>query len=643
MTFFQRTTFHVLLIAAVGLLLYSRTLHVPFILDDFESIVNNPLLTNFAYFYDLESGRSFYGHAGFVSRWFGYLTLALNYRIHGLELPGYHLVNIAIHLMAALFVYRLALLTFRTPCFRQGRDPDTYRGRAGFIALAAALFFVAHPLQTQAVTYLIQRLASLAALLYLVALCCYVSARLAGEEPGRRRLAGAAWYAAALVAALLALKTKQTSYTLPFTLFLYEVMFFTGAARKNLLRGVLAFSALAGSLGALAILWSGKPLAGFLSQIDQASRLQTGMPRWDYLATQCRVIVTYLRLVIWPAGQRLDYDYPLSHSFLEPQVLLCAGLLGSLLAAAGYCLYRSRAGNALRGDGAPLLRLAAFGIFWFFITISIESSIIPIADVIFEHRVYLPLAGLFLAAAALLSLAGGASGALAGWPKLPVLAALCGVLLLLGVLTLARNEVWRSEAGLWADNCWKTPNKARVYLNLGSAAERAGDLVSAEAAYSTALTIAPDSAFARLDLGRLYLQWNRPEDALAQFREVLVLDPGMGEVHNNIGNILEAKGQYDQALGEYLLAVRNKPYLAVPYCNIGFLYARQKRYAEALQEYGKAIARDPYYLQAFLNRGAALLAAGRTGEAQADFRRALQIKPTSAEALQQLRLAGGAP
>ena len=635
----SRKTVHVALIVVLGFLIYARTLQAPFVLDDYGSIVNNPLITDLSYFLDADSGKSFFGYGGFLSRNFGYLTFALNYRLHGLDLAGYHLANIAIHLGAALLVYRLVSLTFLTPHFLPGSEPAPLRKRAGFTALVVALIFVAHPLQTQAVTYLVQRLASLATLLYLLSLTCYVRGRLARYRPGSGVGAGWGWFAAALLSALLALKTKEISFTLPLAVLLYELLFFPGSLSKR----VRAAAVLTGALALACTAWflaSGKPLGAVLSQLDQAARLQTDMSRWDYLATQCRVIVTYLRLVILPVGQRLDYDYPVSTSFLEPAVFLCAALLGSLLAAAFFCLWRSRSEKKARPDRAALLRLAAFGIFWFFITLTVESSIIPIVDVIFEHRMYLPSVGLFLALSATVALAGGGRDLSAQWPGTPVLAGVAVVVLLLSGLTIARNELWRSEVALWEDNTWKSPNKARTFLNLGSAAERAADLDAAEVAYRTASALSAQP-FSRLDLGRLYLQANRLDEALVQFREALQIDPGLGEAHNNIGKIHEMRQQYDEALKEYQLAVQAKPYLAVPYCNIGFLYARQNRYAEALEEYEKAMVRDPDYDQTYLNRGMVLAALGRRSEAVTDFRRALQINPASAEAAQQLRLAEG--
>ena len=639
-TFFNRKSVHVSMIIAVGLILYSRTLHVPFILDDFESIVNNPLITDLRYFSDPESGKMFFGHAGVVARYVGYLSFALNYRIHGLDLPGYHVVNIAIHLLASLSVYWLVVLTFRTPYFVQQGAENRMGPRAGFTALAAALLFVCHPLQTQAITYLVQRLASLAALLYLVSLACYIRGRLANLRPAR--VAAVAWFAASLVSALLATKTKQNSYTLPFAVLLYEGLFFTGAARRKILQAAVALAVMAGVAGVFWALRSGGSMEQLIGQIDRATRLQTAMPRLDYLATQFTVIVTYLRLVVFPVGQRLDYDYPIYHGFLNTEVLLSGALLGSLLAAAFFCLYRSRARLGAQGDASPLLRVIAFGIFWFFIALSIESSILPIVDVIFEHRMYLPLAGLFIALAAALALVGGECSTLAGWPKLPVFCGLGAVLLLFSGMTVARNDMWRNEVGLWEDNSLKSPHKGRVFLNLGAALERAGNLAAAEDAYIASNTVSIDQPFSRLDLGRLYLQSNRPDAALKQFQEALAIDPTMGDAYNNIGKILETRAQYGEALEKYHQAVKFKPYLAAPYLNIGRLYARQKRYAEAILEYDKAIVRDPAYCEAYLNKGTALLASGRAGEAVAALRRALQIDPSSAEAAQQLSLAGRA-
>ena len=632
----NRRSVHVSLIIGLGILIYANSLQVPFYFDDYLQIINVPLVKHFSYFTNPGSAKAFAGYGGFLSRYFGYLTFALNYRLNGLNVVGYHLVNLAIHLLASLTLYQLVCLTFRTPFVRDRSTPGSSGSLAGFTALFAGLLFVVHPIQTQAITYLVQRFASLAAMLYLLALASYIRARLAQHERGNFTPTAGVWYLAALATALLAVKSKETSFTLPLVVIIYEFLFFTKEPKKKAV--VLCSGAMA---GVVALLWyrlPGGSLGQILSRLDSATRVESTASRMDYLATQCRVLVTYLRLLLVPVGQRLDYDYRISHSFLDAGVLLSAALLGVLLGTAIYCLHRS----ARDGGGASIrLRLISFGIFWFFSTISIESSIIPIADVIFEHRMYLPSAGLFLAAAAALSCLRGGGILAAGWPGKTVLACATGVILVLAGFTVARNQLWRDEVSFWQDNASKCPQKARVFLNLGRAQERRGDLAGAEGAYRRASALWPGQTDSTINLGLLYTQAGRFAEALAQFQAALTVDPKLAEAHNNIGKIYGSQGQIDQALAEFLQAAQLSPTLAEPYNNIGFVHALRKQYPEALAAYQKCLALDPDYELGYVNRGMALLATGRDSEARADFDRALEINPANAEAAAQLQRAGG--
>lgn len=626
----NRTRIHVAIIVVIGLAAYANTLHVPFFFDDYVNLIDTPLIKNLANFTDPHTIFRDFGR-----RYFGYLSFALNFRLHGVDVTGYHLVNITVHLLAALLVYRLVIQTCRTP-FVAGRSGQLAAAPAGFIALFASLLFVAHPIQTQAVTYIVQRFASLAAMLYLLSLNGYIRARLTWNQGEEQRPLAAAWFAASAVAALLSMLTKESAFTLPLVIFLYELIFFTGNFRRKGIAGVATLCSL-GVAGVLALAVSTKSIAKLFTTLDALTRLQTDMPRLDYLATQCRVIVTYLRLILFPVGQRVDYDYPIYHSLLDPAVVASAALLGALFGLGLYCLLRS--GRSGEANALPL-RLAAFGIFWFFITLSIESSVIPIVDVIFEHRMYLPSAGLFMAVAALVSMAGSERSAYAGWPERRVTAAAMLVVLLFAGATLLRNNLWRDEVAFWEDNGAKCPTKGRVFLQLGNAAERRGDLQEAEEAYKKAIDLTPEDPFSWVDLGRISLQARKLDEALQQFRTVLQLDPRMAEAHNNIGKIYELKGDPAKALEEYGAALKLKPYLPQTHENIGDIYCRENRYQEALQEYEKAIGFAPDQELGYLKRGMALLATGRRPAAIADFRRALALNPANAEAAQQLRLAG---
>jgi Flp pilus assembly protein TadD len=626
------------IIVVLGALLYANSLQVPFYLDDYREIVYSPLIKDFSYFTSyLSSG----GIGSLISRSFGYLTFALNYQIGGLNVVGYHLVNIGIHLLSALLVYRIVSLTLITPYFVDGRDNKAAVNRAGFIAFLAALLFVAHPLQTQAVTYIIQRFASLVALLYLLSLSCYIKARIIKNEPGKLHFACVAWFAAALVSGLLALMTKQNAFTLPLVVILYEMMFFPDSIKKKTRTlSILLAAAVAGVT--IVVAASGKPISVLLAVLDRATTVEPDISRLDYLTTQIRVLVTYLRLLIFPVGQQLDYDYKIYTSFLNTDVLMSGALLFTLFLVAVYCLLLSRRKDGRFGDQASLFRVIAFGIFWFFITMLIESSVIPITDVIFEHRMYLPSVGIFMAVAASVSLFSGTGALVPGWPRPFVLGGTSAVLLILGLTTIARNQVWRDEVSFWEDNASKSPLNGRVLNNLAAARVKRGDLPGAEQAYLRAIELKTYQAETYVNLGVIYIEWGRLDKALELFREALSIKPDLAEAHNNIGQIYAIQNKNDDALQEFLQVVKLKPTQALAYNNIGNMYLRQKKYPEAIEFYGKALDLDPDYVDAYVNRGQLLLATGRRSEAITDYRRALKIDPTNATAAAQLRwLTGG--
>ncbi|HBA89384.1 MAG TPA: hypothetical protein DCZ75_15785 [Geobacter sp.] len=631
----NRGIFHVAVIVAIALCGYYHTLNVPFYWDD-NMLLDSPIIKSLDHFVHPATVKGTDWYGGFTSRYVGYLSFALNYRLHGLSLPGFHLVNIAIHIAAALLVYRLVLLAMRTPFFAKGRGEGEIDRRTPFIALLAALLFVAHPIQTQAVTYVVQRFASLATLLYLVCVTSYIEGRLllAGEQ--RRGARALPWFVVSFVAATLALWTKQMAYTLPFAIILLEFLLFTRDIRKRLV--VIAVS-LVPILGLVVSRVSGGgSLAQLTENLDRATRLQTDMPRLDYLATQCSVILTYLRLLFIPVGQRLDYDYPVYSSFAQPKVFICCAILSALLVTAAISLYHSRDREDDRG---VLLRLVGLGIFWFFITLSIESSVIPIVDVIFEHRLYLPSVGFFIAVAAGVSMAGGANPRIPGWPRWPVAAASLAALLLLLGATHARNTLWGDQVAFWQDNAKKSPGKLRVLVSLGRALENKGEYLRAAQVYRTLLEIDPTQTDPLLNLGLLEIRDGKLDQAQSHFEQALAIDPLLVEGHNNLGQVLGMQRRYDEALKEFLLVLKLKPSLAPTHNNVAVIHAEQKRYDQAFEEYGKCLALDPNYANGYLNRGKAYLAVGKKSEAAADFRRVLELEPGNAEGARQLRLAQG--
>lgn len=515
----------VLLIIAVGLLVYSNVFHGSFVFDDFPEIRDNQLIKDIAFFFDLSRAEASPGYDSFQGRFIGYLSFALNYRIHGLDVAGYHAVNVAIHIINGVLVFLLTLLTFMTPFFRARASGLPPR----LTALAAGLLFVSHPVQTQAVAYIVQRFASLATLFLLLSLVLYVQWRFqtlrpeggtqkTGARQGTSHLRSVPWYLGSVLCAVLAMKTKQIAFTLPVIIALYEFLFFEGRVQKRVL--ALVPLILTMTIIPVSLIAVDQPVGEIIGDVSEATRVQTALSRGDYLATQLRVIVTYLRLLVLPVNQNLDYDYPVYHSFFHPAVFASFLLLASLAGLGLFLLHRSRAGGTVAD-----YRLIAFGVFWFFITLSVESSVIPIVDVIYEHRLYLPGVGMFIAAA-------GAAGVIARrlrFRRLPgdgaLILALIVVIGALGTAAYNRNEVWRDEVSLWEDVVRKSPNKARGHNNLGTAYRLQGSLDKAIEQYLVTLQLKPDYAEVHVNLGLMYLERGQKDRARAAFEEALRIKP----------------------------------------------------------------------------------------------------------------------
>ncbi|HAM51490.1 MAG TPA: tetratricopeptide repeat-containing protein, partial [Nitrospiraceae bacterium] len=523
-TFLQKPLAAIVLIMVFGFFAYSNTFHSPFQWDEVSQLLNNPVIKDLRNF--TSGGR---GYDYNPRRYIGYLTFALNYHFGGFDVIGYHIVNLLIHIANALLVYFLVLLTFRTPSLRQSSDSSP--PVPAWIALFSALLFVSHPVQTEAVTYVIQRFASLATFFYLLSVVMYVKGRLAGEKQGNtegRLFSGPSllFYLASLISVVCAMKTKEIAFTLPFVIVLYEFIFFKSPVRKRLLFLLPVLLTLI--IVPLSVLHGDKPLGEMLSDVSEKTKVQTGMSRWEYLVTEMRVIVTYIRLIFLPINQNLDYDYPLYHSLVTPSVFLSFLVLLAIFGLGVYLLIRGMKNNP--PSHAVPYRLIGFGVLWFFITLSVESSIIPIVDVIFEHRLYLPLVGVSMAVT---------TGAVIAAKRLRmeriVIPALVFVSLLLSGVTYARNALWGDKMSFWQDVVEKSPNKARPHYNFGLAYSSHGQWDRAITEYQTALRLKPDYAKAHTNLGVAYSSQGQWDRAIAEYKAALGLKPDDAMAHNNLG------------------------------------------------------------------------------------------------------------
>jgi len=433
-----RKTVQYLVLLALILLCYGHTLDVPFYLDDNYSLRGNEAIQQV----DLGALWKLY-----AARIVGYLTFALDYAVHGYTLAGYHLVNILIHVLATFMAYQVALALLKTPRLESMANEQAIL----WLPLITALIFAIHPLQIQAVTYIVQRLASLVALFYLSSLYCYLQFRLS-KTPKKKIIFGFLL----IISGCLALFTKQNAVTIPLVFLLLEWIFFN-PQRKIIIAGAICTSI--GLLGAYLLfpIVLNQELFAFISERTRETVL---LSRIEYLSVQMHVLWSYILRFLLPVNLALIYEYAVPESFFSPGIFFPAVFHAGLILAA-----------VLNRKAFPL---AAFGILFYYTAHLVESSIIPIRDFAFDHRTYLPNFGLCLLVGSLV---------VAYLSRKPltkaVLLLVCLVVLLLVALTWSRNQLWRDPIAFLQHEVEINNDSFTSYCFLGEAYYSAGQLTEA--------------------------------------------------------------------------------------------------------------------------------------------------------------------
>ncbi|MFC1580363.1 tetratricopeptide repeat protein [Thermodesulfobacteriota bacterium] len=452
------------------------------------------------------------------------VSFALNYYFHQHEVLGYHLVNLILHITTGILLYFFIGTTLKLPSVRAMDGP------AGWVPFFAALIWLVHPLQTQSVTYIVQRMNSMAACFYVLAFLLYVKAR-----QSKGGVAKGLLFTGCGLAAIMAMGSKETSATLPFFIFLYEWYFFQELNIAWLKRHARHLAAILLVLALLALLYLGA---------DPLETVLAGYGHRDFnmvqrVLTQFRVVLFYLGLLIFPFPARLNlvHDFPLSHSLTDPvTTLLSMGFVLGLFCVAVFLAKKER--------------LLSFCIFWFLGNLVIESSIIGL-EMVFEHRTYLPSMLMILVFVVLL------------YRAIPSrrlgMVILCAMTIIFSVWTYARNSVWRDNVTLWTDCVIKSPGKPRAHLNLGRALAGQGKYKSAVIQFTEALGIKPDYAKAHNNLGAALASQKKYDQAIVHYTRALQIKPGYAKAHNNLGAALANQKKYGQAIAHLTEALRIKP------------------------------------------------------------------------------------
>jgi len=657
--------FALIAIALAAFVIYSNIYHSPFVFDDINSITDKVRIRDLSNF---SSPGRFLQPRSIVN-----LTFALNYRFGKLSVFGYHLVNVLIHIINGFLVYFLSLTIFKQLLSGSTQRFDGFSKRKAFsskdnqkhgtsnmllsevsaasntsqssiinhqssinlMSLFAALIFVVHPIQTQAVTYTVQRYASLAAMFYMGSVFFYLKARVmqqrsevnlrpigahapvggeGGEERGAFSFMLSAYFVLSILCGLLAFVSKQNTASLPGAIILVEYLFIDRTWqgwKKKILWFTPIFILFTIFILYVSGFFSGAHAGrGLLEDVSNLMKETGSISRWSYLCTQFNVLVIYIRLLFLPIGQNLDYFYPFKSGFFDAYTPLAFMFLAGL-AALGIWNRKKR----------PII---TFGIFWFFITLSVESGIIPISDALFEHRLYLPMLGFALIVSYLLFY-------LLSKKRLWAAIISLSIIVSLGTATYMRNMTWQDGVKLWSDVISKNPENPRGYNCLGIVLDEQGMQEKAIQSYSKSLEIRPDYAKVHNNLGLVLYMQEKYEDAIHHYSEALKISPKYAKAHSNLGLVLVNMGRLDDAIRHFSEALRHRPDDEKIHNSLGIALMRQGNFKEATKHFLEALRVKPDYAIAHNSLGIILIQQGRLDDAIRHFSEALRVRPEDAK------------
>lgn len=566
-----------LILIAAGILGWSNSFSGSFLFDDHGIIVTNPRVHHL-----WPPWKAMTVPTRFVAD----ISFAANVAIGGLNPADFHMTNLLIHVAAGLLLFglvrRLLLLPRLAPAFGAASAP---------LAFVIALLWLVHPIQTESVTYIVQRIEALMGLFYFLVLYLFVRAAAAPRA--------APWLAASWVACLVGMGTKEVIVTVPVAVLLCDGILVSGSWRETIRRRWRYHLAMAATL-----LFFGFLFWLSLRQAREAGGLFARIDRWSYLITQSEAILRYLRLSFIPTGLCLDYKWPLARSLADVWL--------PLLAVAG--LFAASVAGVVRR--AP----AAFPAACFFLILAPTSSVMPLADTVFEHRMYVPLAcvaALFVLFAYRLLKALPAGGAGAGRKRWLAAGAVTAVVAVVFTgLTRQRNLDYRSAEDMWRDVLRKRPDNYRTYVSLSSALvaqnrpeeairicrellRRIPDFTGIpfediERRFNLDRTLpAPDYALAHNNIGAACLLLDRYAEAESNFVEAIRVMPISIWPRINLGKTYYFQQRYDAALAQWAEALKLQPNDVHTHTFVALTFDRQKKFADAARHYEIAVRFDP--------------------------------------------------
>ena len=560
-----------LLISLLGVLFFANHLNNPFQFDSVAYIVNNPNLKNPETMLTAE-----FWQKEFLDRGLLRMSIALNVYLDGFRPFGYHIFNLAFHILNALLLFFVLEKSFR----RFGMEAMGWGNkRIRTVSFFSAVFFLCHPIQTESVIYIMSRSEVIASTFYLAGFLTFQQLL---ERPSTSRLQYGLYFLVIFLIALVGFSVKQIVATLPAIMILY---YLCGCPEQSpALRFLIKWKwTIIGIIAGVSSFLFYKLLTDETFLIGP-SRPEEMVGRAKYMLSQPSVIVFYyVNKLLFPMNLNIDPDIEVvtnlvSRNFLIPMLCIAFLLLCSLK------VFKTR--------------FIFFFLCWFFIILSPSSSIVTLHDLAAEHRIYLASAGFFILFAC------GVSEVTCRWGetqplKISTALIFCVFVGALGIMTIKRNAVWQSELSLWQDTYQKSPQKLRPLINLARAHSIEGNT----------------------------------EKAIKYYQESLVEGPGVFATNYNLGNLYLTKGLVDDALRHFQLASRIEPEIPEPFAKLGEIYLSQKNFKLADSYFKRAVELNPRFSQVFKNLGVVnFYHLNKPKQGLAYFTRSLTLDPGQAEA-----------
>lgn len=604
---------------------YGATLRVPFVFDDLPSILRNPTITHL---WPLWRPLSPPHGSGLTveGRPLLNLSLAVNHAISGTAPWSYHALNVLIHAAVALLLFGLLRRTLRAAGFAAPAAADALGG-------TIALVWAVHPLQTEAVTYVIQRAESLAAFFYLLTLYGFAryveggdARALAAGDARPRRAAGHGWAAWSVLACGCGMATKEIMYSAPLVVLLYDRAFASGSFAAAWRRRRLYYIALAATWGLLAVLVLGTGNRGGTAGFG------IGVTPWQYAKTQFQAIAHYVWLCLWPHPLIFDYGVQWAHSAAD--VIPYAIVVGALLVTTGYAVVRRP-------------RLALPGVIFFAILAPTSSFLPGNRQTLAEHRMYLPSAAVIT----LVVLAAYRWGKVLGRPRTAAVAsrasrvswglaaAALTVAAACAALTVRRNEDYRTQLALFRDTVAKRPGNAFAHYNFGELLDQAGEPEAAIREYREAIRLDPTRSAPFNNLGKTLADLGRLPEAIAAYRGALRLNPGYARAHHNLGDALLRVGRKAEARAEFARAVQLAPDDLDARDNLAGLLLEAGRVPEAIRQLQAVLRRNADVFDAHYMLANAFMLQNQPGAAVREYEQALRLNPNFEDARRNLEAA----